>query len=76
MALITICGYPCSGKTKRAEQIKSSLYKRICDDPDYVGPKFKVVIVSDDTLKLGREVYNGKPPTSRVSNLLKWIRCR
>ena len=49
MALITIAGYPSSGKTRRAEQIKLDLERRL-EDPSYAGPKLKVVIVSDDTL--------------------------
>ncbi|KAF7970384.1 hypothetical protein HWV62_24245 [Athelia sp. TMB] len=57
MALITISGYPCSGKTRRAQQIKSQLEQRLAD-PTYEGPKLKVCIVSDDTLSLGRNAYD------------------
>ncbi|KAI0072500.1 chromatin associated protein KTI12 [Panus rudis PR-1116 ss-1] len=57
MALITISGYPSSGKTRRAEQIKTHLEKRL-QDPNYTGPKLKVHILSDDELNIDRSVYN------------------
>ncbi|GJE97735.1 chromatin associated protein KTI12 [Phanerochaete sordida] len=56
MALITISGYPCSGKTRRAHQIKAALERRL-EDPSYAGPQLKVVIVSDDTLNISRDAY-------------------
>ncbi|KDQ55858.1 hypothetical protein JAAARDRAFT_79772 [Jaapia argillacea MUCL 33604] len=57
MAFITISGYPSSGKSKRAEQIKAALEQRL-QDPSYTGPKLKVSILSDDTLNLDRAVYD------------------
>ncbi|KAI0930102.1 hypothetical protein AcV5_006897 [Taiwanofungus camphoratus] len=56
MALITLSGYPSSGKTKRAEQLRTHLESRL-QDPNYVGPKLKVSILSDDVLNIGRDVY-------------------
>jgi protein KTI12 len=72
MALITITGFPCSGKSKRAEQLKSQLESRIAD-PNYDGPNLKVVVLSDDSLNLSRTVYNGAPSTIffRVVHLLR-----
>jgi len=58
MALITISGYPCSGKTTRALQIKEALEQRIKDD-SYTGPITKIVLISDDTLGLSRGGYDG-----------------
>lgn len=58
MALITISGYPCSGKTKRSAQIKAYLEARL-EDPTYEGPKLKVSIVSDDILGIDRSAYDG-----------------
>ncbi|KIM31273.1 hypothetical protein M408DRAFT_327533 [Serendipita vermifera MAFF 305830] len=57
MALVTISGYPCSGKTSRAVQIKDAFEKRIGDE-SYNGPVTKVVLISDDTLGLSRDGYN------------------
>ncbi|OSD06747.1 chromatin associated protein KTI12 [Trametes coccinea BRFM310] len=57
MAFVTITGFPCSGKTRRAEQLRAHLESRL-QDPSYEGPKLKVVVVSDDTLNLPRSVYN------------------
>ena len=59
MAFITISGYPASGKTRRAEQLKQHFERRL-QDPAYDGPPLKVVIVSDDSLNLPRSVYNGE----------------
>lgn len=59
MALVTISGYPCSGKTRRAEQIKRALEQRL-QSTTYTGPRLKVSILSDDTLNLSRTSYNGQ----------------
>jgi protein KTI12 len=58
MALITITGYPSSGKSSRAQQLKLYLESRIAD-PSYDGPTLKVSVVSDDSLNISRDVYNG-----------------
>lgn len=57
MALITISGYPSSGKTRRAEQIKNHLETRL-QDSAYIGPKLKVAVLSDDSLNIDRGAYN------------------
>ncbi|KAL5523665.1 hypothetical protein ACEPAG_7838 [Sanghuangporus baumii] len=57
MALITISGYPVSGKTRRANQLKAFLEDRM-NDPSYDGPKLKVTVISDDTLNIKRSVYD------------------
>jgi len=59
MALITISGYPCSGKTTRANQLKDAFEKQLADPP-YNGPVKNVVLVSDDLLNLERQAYDGK----------------
>lgn len=58
MALVTITGYPSSGKSRRASQLKTHLQDRI-QDPNFTGPKYKVRIISDDELNLDRNVYSG-----------------
>lgn len=58
MALITVTGYPCSGKSKRAQQLKDHLESKLID-PEYRGPTLKVVLLSDDNLNLSRSVYDG-----------------
>ncbi|KAG6897412.1 hypothetical protein C0992_001919 [Termitomyces sp. T32_za158] len=57
MALVTISGFPCSGKTRRAEQIRATLDDLLLDK-DYQGPISKVVVLSDDVLNLNRSSYN------------------
>ena len=59
MAFITISGFPCSGKSRRAEQLRAHLERRL-EDPSYEGPQLKVVVVSDDTLNIPRSVYDGE----------------
>ena len=58
MALITITGYPCSGKSRRAQQLREYLESKL-GDPEYHGPTLKVGVLSDDNLNLSRSVYDG-----------------
>ncbi|KAI5991314.1 chromatin associated protein KTI12 [Pisolithus orientalis] len=55
-ALITISGYPSSGKSQRAAQIKRHIEARL-EDPSYVGPSLSVAVL-DDTLNIDRSSYN------------------
>ena len=59
MALITISGFPSSGKSRRALQIKAHLESRI-EQSDYAGPRLKVSVLSDDDLNIDRGVYGGE----------------
>ena len=61
MALITITGYPSSGKTRRAQQLKQYLESKLAGQ-EYRGPTLKVVVLSDDDLNLSRSVYDGIYP--------------
>jgi hypothetical protein len=61
MALITLSGYPCAGKSHRATQIKDHLEQRLAD-PLYAGPALAVTVLSDDTLHLPRSAYDGAFP--------------
>ncbi|TDL26087.1 chromatin associated protein KTI12 [Rickenella mellea] len=56
MALITISGFPSSGKSRRAGQLKTYLENRL-QDPSYSGPQLKVIVISDHTLNIDRAVY-------------------
>ena len=60
MALITISGYPCVGKSRRATQLKDHLEQRL-SDPLYTGPSLSVTLLSDDTLNIPRAAYDGEP---------------
>ncbi|KAI5997639.1 chromatin associated protein KTI12 [Pisolithus orientalis] len=57
MALITISGYPSSGKSQRAAQIKRHFEARLAD-PSYTGPSLSIVVLDDDTLNIDRSSYN------------------
>jgi len=61
MALITITGYPSSGKSRRAQQLKEYLENKLAG-PEYHGPALKVVVLSDDDLNLSRSIYDGIYP--------------
>jgi len=56
MALVTFSGYPSSGKTRRAIQLKVHLDRRLAD------PFRQVVVLSDDSLNIDRSSYNGTVP--------------
>jgi protein KTI12 len=64
MACITLSGYPCSGKTTRALELKHSLEDRL-GDPAYEGAKLNVKILSDDLLNVSRSSYDG-------THLIRW----
>jgi protein KTI12 len=52
MALITLSGYPSSGKTRRAVQLKDYLDRRLAE-------AHKVVLLSDDSVNVDRSSYDG-----------------
>ncbi|KDR75948.1 hypothetical protein GALMADRAFT_248761 [Galerina marginata CBS 339.88] len=57
MALITISGFPASGKSTRAHHISRFLSQRITEH-GYSGPIAKVAVLSDHSLGLTRDCYN------------------
>lgn len=61
MALITFSGYPSSGKTRRAIQLKEHLDRRLAD-PSCNDLRQKVAILSDDLLNVDRSSYKGTVP--------------
>lgn len=61
MALVTFSGYPSSGKTRRAIQLKEHLDRRLAD-PSCNASLRQVVVLSDDLLNIDRSSYNGSVP--------------
>lgn len=61
MAFITISGYPCSGKSTRAQQIKKDFERRLKEE-SYSGPNLTVEVVDDPVSKVSRESYDSKDP--------------
>ena len=61
MALVTIVGYPCSGKSRRTAQLKESFQARLAD-PEYSGRKLEVVIIDDESCHVPTSVYDGELP--------------
>ena len=59
MALVTIVGYPCSGKSRIAEALVEDFRARLADQ-SYTGPKLEVVHVSDENSHVPRSVYDSE----------------
>ncbi|ORX34635.1 chromatin associated protein KTI12 [Kockovaella imperatae] len=57
MALVTIAGYPCSGKSRIARMLADDFRARL-QSSEYDGPKFEVVVVDDDSSHVPRSVYD------------------
>ncbi|WRT63655.1 uncharacterized protein IL334_000578 [Kwoniella shivajii] len=57
MALVTISGFPCSGKTTRAEQLKEYFESRLSAE-GYNGPELIVALVDDDISHVPRSSYD------------------
>lgn len=62
MAMVTVCGYPCAGKSHRATQLASFLQAKLADPatPPKHRPR-KVVVVNDESLGLAKSAYDGPP---------------
>jgi protein KTI12 len=59
MALITIVGFPCSGKSTRALELRDDFQTRL-SAPGYSGPELRVVVVDDESNHVERSVYDSK----------------
>ena len=57
MALVTVVGYPCSGKSRLAEALVKDFEARLSSS-EYTGPKLEVVLVSDETSHVSRAAYD------------------
>lgn len=68
MALVTISGYPCSGKTTRARELAAFFEAKTAQVSAASGsgsgsgtlPKFDVVVVDDEGCHVTRAAYDGK----------------
>lgn len=74
MALITISGFPCSGKSQRARELSQYMTCKI-QDLGLEGIFRSVQIISDDVLGLERSVYDGIWCASSLMVRL-YINCR
>jgi len=52
-----VTGFPCSGKTTRAEQLRNHIQNKIKDE-EYSGPLKTVVVINDDALNILRSSYD------------------
>jgi len=65
MALITVVGFPASGKSTTAQKIKAFLDARIAE----TGTGLTTKIVSDHSLDIGRTAYDRASRCSRIRHL-------
>lgn len=56
MPLIILTGYPSSGKTQRANEIKEYLSKRLEEEKK----SFRIHVINDESLHVVKEAYKGK----------------
>ncbi|VDC05532.1 unnamed protein product [Peniophora sp. CBMAI 1063] len=57
MAMITVSGFPSSGKSRRVAALQADLERRLLD-ASYDGPLKRVVVLSDDSLNISRSAYD------------------
>lgn len=65
MAMITVCGFPCSGKSTRAQQLANFVQAKLADP--HCPPKHrarKVVVLNDESLGIHKHSYDGALPLS------------
>lgn len=62
--MITMCGYPCSGKSTRAQQLAAYLDRKLADSATSSAPLpvRKVVVINDEALSISKHAYDGQPP--------------
>jgi protein KTI12 len=60
MAMVTLAGFPASGKTTRAKELVAYLEHRL-GDPSTVPSlaRLKPVLINDESLSLDKSVYDG-----------------
>lgn len=58
MALITVVGFPCAGKSSRAAELRDYLLGKVLTE-EYTGPIKNIHIISDHSLGIPPSVYNG-----------------
>ncbi|KAJ6444763.1 RNA polymerase II elongator complex subunit [Purpureocillium lavendulum] len=61
MPLIIVTGLPSSGKTTRAKQLYDYLAQRIAPTDSSTPAKYRLHLISDDTLSISRTVYDLSP---------------
>ncbi|KAI1476435.1 hypothetical protein K445DRAFT_315783 [Daldinia sp. EC12] len=70
MPLIIVTGLPTSGKTTRAKQLHNYLSERIADSSSSAAAKYRLHLISDQTLSISRSVYDlsATPAHTRSAN--------
>lgn len=59
--MITMCGYPCAGKSTRAQQLAKFLDAKLADPqtPAHLTPR-KVIVLNDESLSISKHAYDGQ----------------
>ncbi|EGU11621.1 hypothetical protein RTG_02406 [Rhodotorula toruloides ATCC 204091] len=76
MAMVTVCGYPCSGKTTRAQQLAAFLKCRLNDPatPARHRSASKVVLINDESLGVSKAAYDGQCTLALLHSLTQLIK--
>lgn len=59
MALVTIVGFPSSGKSRLAASLAEDFRSRLAE-PQYSGPELNVAVVDDDSCHVSRSAYDSE----------------
>lgn len=56
MPLIIVTGYPSSGKSQRANEIKDYLVKKLEED----SKSYRIHVINDESLHISKDAYKGE----------------
>lgn len=59
VGMLTVCGYPSSGKTTRAKELVSFFSAKIASSDVPAIARLKVVLINDESLNLAKSAYDG-----------------
>lgn len=62
MPLVIITGYPSSGKSQRANELKEYLLKRLEQDKK----SYRIHVINDESLHVPKQAYKGKIKKSKT----------
>lgn len=61
MAMVTISGFPSSGKSTRALELSKFFSQKIQESTLPSIKKLKILIINDESLNISKSSYDGKP---------------
>lgn len=73
MALVTVSGFPCVGKTKRSQELKAYFEDKLKAGEG--GPITAVTIVDDESVHVTRASYDGEYRRGAMSSSKRRAKC-